>query len=277
MVISSLARNKKDPQSHITDVLGGTRKCFHYIMMEGQVMKMKYRVTNFGTNGGTIDFLFQGSEEFINLKQLNRKVGGVRSSVAGEYNICFANTIPDTIKFVDFEVIIEGEVVESFANDDKDSDINQECPGQHMISRQVRLFSDASPTIVHERSMITTTDCQATLCNKIELRRYNWFMKAFACEDDQDLEAIYETYELEGLKEGFKKKVKDLRRIAELKEDLSVLNPYGDIVVSRDAIENAEHENLPLLFGEQSFMLVGTFTTVCISCSVFFFYLKYLF
>ena len=96
-------------------------------------------------------------------------------------------------------------------------------------------------------------------------------MKAFACEDDQDLEAIYEKYELEGLKEGFKKNVTDLRMMAELKENLSVLNHYGDFVVSRDTIENAEHENLPLLFGEQSVaMLFGTFTAVCISCSVFF-------
>ena len=199
-MLSSLARNKKNPHSHITDVLGGTRKCFHYIMMQGQVMEMKYRVTNFGTNAGTINFFFQGSEEFINLKQLNRKFGGVRSSVAGDYNICFGNTIPNTVEYVDFEVIIEGEV--DYV-DDNDSDINQACPGQHMISWNDRL-SESFPTIIHERSMIKALDCQATRCiDGLEVRLYNWFMKELACEDDQDLEVIYEKYIQEGLKYGW--------------------------------------------------------------------------
>ena len=126
-------------------------------------MDVKYRVKV--KNTGTINFLFQGPEEFVNLNQVNRKVGSIRSSVAGDYNICFENMIPKTIEYVDFEVIIEGEV--DYV-DDNDSDINQACPGQHMISWNDRL-SESFPTIIHERSMIKIVDCQATMCNRIEV------------------------------------------------------------------------------------------------------------
>ena len=108
MVPCSLAKNEKDPHSHVIDVLGGTGKCSHYIMKEGKVMEVKYRVLNTGPNTETIDFLVHGPKEFINLKQVNRKFGSVLSSVAGDYKICFVNRNEDT-KYVVFDFIIEGD------------------------------------------------------------------------------------------------------------------------------------------------------------------------
>ena len=127
MVLNSETNKDKGPHSHITEVPAGTRKCFHYVMMEGQVMEVLYRVINTGQNLETIDCLVQGPKD--NFKQVNRKDGIIQNTIAGDYMICFKNMIPDIrmmkyVDFEDFEVIIEGEV-KSYADDDEDIDINQ--------------------------------------------------------------------------------------------------------------------------------------------------------
>ena len=54
-------------------------KCFHYIVMEGQVMEVMYRVKNMEQNTEpTIDFLFVGSIELVNRMHVNSKSGGLQ-------------------------------------------------------------------------------------------------------------------------------------------------------------------------------------------------------
>merc|ERR1712179_742032 len=189
MVLSSLAKSDKVPTVHTTRVDGGTLKCFHYVVMEGQVMEMTYLVRNREQNTETtIDFLFTGSKEFIDLKQVNRKFGGVQTKVAGRYNVCFRNVISDLQNYV------PGGEVERY-DDDEDEGVSQECAGQHFISRQDGFSTDSIPILIHERSDIAVIDCGIHFCNQISVKRYNWFQETFACEeDDQDLEVIYEKY-----------------------------------------------------------------------------------
>jgi len=235
LISRSLAENKNDPNSHTTRVLGRSEKCFEYDVMEGQVIEVSYRVIKREQNTeNTINFFFYGPRNVKNFILLDRKSGGVRSIVAGEYNICFENMSPD-IKYVAFEVVMKEEILKS-ANDnntnaDNNRSISQECLYRHMISRQEGL-GDLYHMFVHERSQIGVKNCYNIRCNQISLRFYDWFMETFAniienCEDDQDLEVIYGKF-VDLLKEfgGLIDSKDIIKIIGELDHSSKVLKEY---------------------------------------------------
>merc|ERR1712179_169890 len=123
MVPSSIV--KHDKMRMIKTVPGRHRDCFNYDVMEGQVTEVNYWVINREQNTETtINFFWYSysvSKKFDNVEELNRKPGGIRSTVAGNYKFCFENISPE-IKDVAFEVVMKGELVEYDDDDNADSD-----------------------------------------------------------------------------------------------------------------------------------------------------------